>query len=687
MSQYDVLFEPLQVGSITLKNRVMMVPMEGTCIIGWLKGHGFEEEKREFYLERAKDGIGLMVPGCVPLKSMIGGKWLHEHPEVFEPIKPFMDELHAHNAKLFLQISAGWGRSFIMNSKFAKIQKNPILRFLMKRKLNFGNWLVAPDEGAPNVWMPEFKCRQITRKEIKEYVHAYAQTALLAKKAGIDGVEVHAVHEGYLMDQFTMPYTNHRTDEYGGSFENRYRFAVEVVQEIKRVCGEDFPVSLRFSVTSKTKGYNDGAVPGEDFVEVGRDLEEAKRAIKYLSDAGYDMFSCDNGTYDAWYWAHPPVYMPLNCNLEDVEAVKPYTDKPVFCAGRMQFDTGAASVAAGKIDGVGIGRQFLTDAQALTKLRAGKQEEIKPCISCHIGCLPPYHYKGVGFELPEDMSGSGHCALNPRTLSECKYAVKPAANPKRIAVIGGGIGGMEAAIQAAKRGHTVDLFEKSNVLGGVFRAAAAPEFKEKDKDLIEWYKGELSRHPVTVHMNEEIKDITDLQADEIIVAVGARPITLPLPGWDKTVNAEDYLLGNATVGDKVAIIGGGITGCEVAYDLALKGKHPVIVELADDLMKTNAVAAPNSIMLRDLIKFHKIPTYLEASAKEIRDGSVVIKTKSGNVEIPADSVISSVGYKPCAPLFQGKQPKNVHIIGDAKEVANLKAAIWAANDLIVKLSK
>ena len=166
--------------------------------------------------------------------------------------------------------------------------------------------------------MPQYKCHGLTVEEIHEYVEAYAKTAKLCKDNGVDGVEVHAVHEGYLVDQFTMPYSNHCTDEYGGSFENRYRFAVEVVRAIKAACGEDYPVSLRYSVLSKTKGLNSGAVPGEDYVEVGRDTTESERAIRYLQEAGYDSFNCDNGTYDAWFWAHPPVYMPLNCNMEDV---------------------------------------------------------------------------------------------------------------------------------------------------------------------------------------------------------------------------------------------------------------------------------------------------------------------------------------------------------------------------------
>lgn len=686
-NQYSALFQPIKIGSVEIKNRFLMCPMEGTTIIGWLRGKGFVEEARDFYIERAKDGIGLMVPGCTPLKSVVGGKWLWKNPKVFEPIKPFMDELHKYDSKLFLQISAGWGRSFILGGIFQKAIDNKLFGAVMKPLLNMNDLLVSPDDGEPNVWLPEYKCRQITREEIKEYVHAYAQTTLLAKNAGIDGVEVHAVHEGYLMDQFTMPYTNHRTDEYGGSFENRYRFAVEVVQEIKRLCGKDFPVSLRYSVVSKTKGFSEGAVPGEEFVEVGRTMEESERAIKYLEEAGYDMFSCDNGTYDSWYWPHPPVYMPLNCNLEDVEHIKKFTTKPVYCAGRMQIKDGAKAVSEGRIDGVALGRQFLVDNQVITKIKEDRVDEIKPCISCHTGCLPMAHYNGIGCEFPGGTkAATGHCALCPRSLSEKKYEVIPSNNPKRIAVIGGGIGGMEFAIQAAKRGHTVDLYEKSGQLGGTFIAAAMPEFNEKDRQLIEWYKAEVGRNPVCVHLNTEIKSLSDISADEYVIATGAKPKALPIPGWEKTINAADYLLEGCSKGDHVAIIGGGITGCEVAYQLALMVKHPFIVETMDDLMKTMMVPAANSILLRDLLRFHKVPVYLEASTTEIKDNKIIVQQNNKTLELPCDTVIVSVGYNSGTPLADAKKhPKNVHIIGDAEHVANLKNAIWSANDLVITM--
>jgi 2-enoate reductase len=298
--KYAPLFTPIKIGNCEIKNRVVIPSMGGTSMIDWNFGCKFRDDLREYYLERARNDVGLIIPGITMLRSLKGGKWLYKHPEMFPPVGALVDEMHTYGAKVFTQLTAGMGRSLQIGSLLAPIAKNKLLGFILKPYMNMDKLLVGVDEGAPNVWMPEIKHRALSAEEIQEYVYAYAQTALLCKNAGVDGVEVHAVHEGYLLDQFTLKYCNHRTDAYGGSFENRYRFPVEVVKAIKDACGVDYPVSLRYSVVSKTKGYNSGAVPGEVFEEAGRDMDESERAIQYLREAGYDSFNADNGTYDAW---------------------------------------------------------------------------------------------------------------------------------------------------------------------------------------------------------------------------------------------------------------------------------------------------------------------------------------------------------------------------------------------------
>ena len=411
-------------------------------------------------------------------------------------------------------------------------------------------------------------------------------------------------------------------------------------------------------------------------------MEESERAAKYLQDAGYDMLNADNGTYDSWYWAHPPMYMPQNCNLDDVAHIKKFVDIPVVCAGRMEPDVGAEAVAQGKIDGVGVARQFLTDAEWVTKLLEDRIEDIKPCICCHAGCFNFSSSKGhANTQDLTDTMGLARCALNPQTMQSKKYHIEPAKKSKNIAIIGGGIGGMEAAIVCARRGHKVTLYEKTDRLGGVFIAAAAPSFKEKDRDLIAWYIRELKKYPIDVKMNTEITDVKTLNADEIIVATGAVAKKIPIPGAERAVEAVDYLLGNAPIGDNVVVIGGGLTGCEIAYDLYLQGKHPTIVEMQDDLITTKGICLANTSYLRDFFKTNRVPVLLETGVKKIDEGTVTVSDKEGNTkEITADSVILSVGYRPDPVATKG-----VHVIGDAKSVGNLRTVIWGAWDVAMRL--
>ena len=684
-NKYEALFTPWKVGNVEIKNRIVLCPMGGTSLFGWfeLGGCKFDKEAAKFFLERAQNNVGLIIPGIAPLRDTFWGKWLWQNPKMFKDLKEFMEEIHKTGAKLFIQLTAGMGRSWAITDLIAPLHKNKFTRAILKPVLDTSHELASPSP-LPSRWDPEITTPEMTIKQIHEIIEAFAKTAKLCKDAGVDGVEVHAVHEGYLLDQFTMEWTNKRTDEYGGSFENRYRFPVEVVQAIKAACGEDFPVSLRYSVESKVKGFRDGAIPGEVYTEVGRNMEESEKAAKYLQDAGYDMLNADNGTYDSWYWAHPPMYMPQNCNLEDVAHIKKFVDIPVVCAGRMEPDVGAQAVAEGRIDGVGVARQFLADPQWITKLIEDRLEDIRPCICCHAGCFNFSSSKGHA--NTQDLSDTMHlarCALNPPTMQTNKYYIAPAEKQKTVAVIGGGIGGRETANVCAKRGQKVTLYEKSDKLGGVFIAAAAPSFKEKDRDLITWYRREIAKYPqIEVKLQTEVKDLSEVKADEVVIATGSRPNRIPVPGVEKAVQAIDFLLGTP-VGQNVTIIGGGLTGCEIAYELHLQGKNPTIVEMLDDLICTPGICLANTSFLRDYFKVKGVPVHLETGVQEIKDGAVVVKDKEGKVfEIEADSVILSTGYKP-QPLAE--KSRHIHLVGDCSKVGNLRSVIWQAWDVAMKL--
>ena len=684
--KYESLFTPWKVGNVEIKNRIVMCPMGGTSLFGWfeLGGCHFDKEAAKLFLERANNNVGLIIPGIAPLRDTFWGKWLWQNPKMFDELKVFMDEIHKTGAKLFVQLTAGMGRSWAITELVAPLHKNKITRALIKPIIDTSHELASPSP-QPSRWAHDIICPEMTVEQIHEIIEAFAKTAKLCKEAGVDGVEVHAVHEGYLLDQFAIEFFNKRTDEYGGSFENRYRFAAEVVKAIKESCGDDYPVSLRYSVESKMKGFCKGAIPGEEYVEVGRNMEESEKAAKYLQDMGYDMLNADNGTYDSWYWAHPPMYMPENCNLEDVAHIKKFVDIPVVCAGRMDPETGAKAVAEGRIDGVGVARQFLADSEWITKMLEDRMEDIRPCICCHSGCFNFSSSKGhANTQDLTDTMGLARCALNPNTMQSKKYYISPAKKKKQIAIIGGGIGGMEAALVCAKRGHSVTLYEKADKLGGVFIAAAAPSYKEKDRDLIAWYEREIQKYPsIKVEFNTEIKSVNQVKADEIIVATGAKARKIPVKGAETAIEAVDFLLSEKEVGQNVTIIGGGLTGCEIAYELYLQGKNPTIVEMMDDLIVTKGVCLANTSYLRDFFEAKKVPVHLETGVTEILEDGVMVKDKSGKeFKIDADNVIMSVGYIP-TPLAE--KSKHVHVIGDAAKVGNLRTVIWGAWDVCMKL--
>ncbi len=691
---YKSLFTPWKIGNCEIKNRIVMTSMGGTSIFGWMEPCHFDKEAAKFLYDKAKNNVGLVLPGIAPIRDPMLGRWLYSNKRMFKSLKEYMEIFHKTGSKMFVQLTAGFGRSFAVNDLMATASKNRFLNFLIKPILDI-DFLTMSASATPNRWSDKVITHEMSKKQINKMVMAFAKTAKLCKDAGVDGVEIHAVHEGYLLDQFTMKYTNNRKDEYGGSFENRYRFPVEIVKAIKKMCGDDYPVSLRYSVVSKTKGFRKGALPGEDYVEVGRDMLESERTAKYLQDAGYDMLNCDNGTYDAWYWAHPPGYMPTNCNLKEVEHIKKFVDIPVVCAGRMTPEVAAKAIEEGKLDAMGVARQFLVDSKWVNKLMDDKEDEIMPCICCHNGCFNLCHYEGVANDQKlSDATHMARCALNPTTMQSKKYKIKPAKRMKNVAVIGGGIGGMETARVLAMRGHKVTIFEKDDKLGGVFIAASKPSFKEKDRELIAWYRNEISKLPITVKLSSTVSSISKkgkfkevavegaseiFKFNEVIIATGAVAKRLHLKGGEKAIEACDYLLEKEKVGQKVVVIGGGLTGCEIAYDLYLKGKTPIIVEMKNDLIAVRGVCLANSSYLRDFFALNKVEVHLESGVKEITDKGVIITSKDGKEElVECDNVISSIGYNP-KPLTKGK------LVGDCLAVGNLRTVIWRAWDVAMKI--
>ena len=679
--ELEPLLTPWKIKNLEIKNRIVLTSMGGTDLFGWMEKNHFDKEGARFILEVAKNNCGLVLPGCQPVYNPMFGQWLYRNKKMFNDLKKWMPEFHKTGAKLFIQLTAGFGRSFTVSSMMEMLYNNKVLNFLAKPVMNLDK-ITASASPSPNRWSDRLPSREMTKKEIEFFIQAFAKSAKLCKDAGVDGVEIHAVHEGYLLDQFTLKYVNKRTDEYGGSLENRYRFAIEIVKAIKKECGEDFPVSLRYSVVSKTKGFRQGAVPGEEYIEVGRDFEESKKAAKLLEEAGYDMLNCDNGTYDAWYWAHPPIYMPENCNLSYVEDLKKYVNIPLVAAGRMTLEAGAKSVKEGKLDGVGFARNFLADPEWFTKTLNDEEKEIRPCILCHNGCFNMCHYKGV----PNDqaLSDSLHlarCAVNAEMMQWKKHKIVPTKRPKVVHIIGGGIGGMEAARVLKLRGHNPIIYEKSDKLGGTFIPASNESYKGKLRALLTWYRYQMEKLGIEIKYHSEIKSIDNFKGEPVIIATGSKARILNVPGKEKMIEACDYLNGKE-VGKTVAVIGGGLTGSEIAYELELQGKKPIIIEMKDDLIAQKGVCLANSSYLREYFAYKKVPVYLSTKLKEVKDGSIIVTSEKGDEEIKVDSVISSTGYIPTPIVSKGK---NVYLVGDCLQVGNLRSVIWRAYEVAMKI--
>ena len=657
MSSENILFTPLSIGKVSIKNRFAMAPM-GPLGLGDEQG-GFNQRGIDYYTARARGGTGLIITGVTFVDNTIEEHGMPNCPNsTYNPVqfvrtsREMTERVHAYNARIFLQMSGGFGRVTIPTNlgEFPPVAPSPIQH----------RWL-------------DKTCRALTVDEIHELVRDFGEGAYNAKRAGFDGVQIHAVHEGYLIDQFAISLFNQRTDEYGGSLENRLRFAREIVEEIKRRCGQDFPVMLRYSPKSFIKALREGALPGEEFEEKGRDLPEGVEAAKLLVSYGYDALDVDVGSYDAWWWSHPPMYQKKGLYMPYAKLVKENVNVPVLCAGRMDDpDMAEGAVMDGVCDIISLGRPLLADPDYVNKLRRGERKCIRPCISCQEGCMGRIQeYSMV------------NCAVNPQAARERVTAYNPVLKAKHVLVIGGGVAGCEAARVLAERGHKPEIMERSDHLGGNLLAAGAPSFKEDDIALVRWYENEMQRLNVPVHFNAPVDPASKLydEYDAVIVATGAMPKKFPLGENAPVYTATDALLGKTPIGERVTVVGGGLVGCETALWLAQEGKHVTIVEALDRLMAVNKpLCHANSEMLERLLPFHGVETLVSSSVQKYENGKLLVKTPQGEQQLDCDTVILSVGFREDRGVFDAweNSAKEIYLLGDAKKVANIMYAVWDA---------
>lgn len=636
-----------------------MAPMA----MGQLDDHwAYKQESIDHFTERARGGTGLIITGANFIENRIEKHRKASFPCPLEDPQSYMtqlkkmsDNIHAYNSKLFVQLTAGLGRSAIP-------------------AMILDNTFVAPS-ATTNRWDPSIQHRALTTEEIYELIKDFATCAMLAKMGGADGIEVHAVHEGYLLDNFTMEYFNQREDEFGGDLMGRLRFPLAILQAVKQACGKDFPVILRFSLKSFIRAERHGILPGESYPELGRDIEEGLQFAKILTEAGYDALNVDAGSYDAWYWAHPPFFQDRGLYLPFAEKVKKVVKVPVLTAGRMGYPQLAAdALQEGKCDMVVLGRPLLADPEFVNKMRQGNIQDIRPCLSCHDGCFNRAHSMRL-------MS----CAVNPQCNREKEAAFCKAEHTKSCLVIGGGPAGMEAARILALRGHTVTLVEKEKQLGGMYRWASVPEFKDDGKLLISWYEHQMERLKVQVELNSDVQaqDPRIEAADVVICATGSHAFLPPIKGIEYGVTAVDVLKGAVTAKKEATIIGGGLVGCELAIWLSQHGKSVRIIEMADTLMSTGAPADMNKQMILELLEHHQVEIRLQTKLQEIREHEIVVETQGAIQELASDCTILALGYRSNRSLYDQilLKAKDIYNIGDSSHPKDIMEGIWDAYEL------
>ncbi len=648
MANLKIMNTPFMIANTEIPNRYCVSPM--TTVTAYDEKGAFTDKYIQYFVTRTKGGFGLIVTGANSTDYQVDpflalGPSPLQNPEAFlTSSKKMTDAVHAAGGKIFCQLTMGLGRNY--------------------------PGLPSPSENIV-FGTADQKSPVLTLEQIKLKISQFIESSKLVKEGGWDGIEVHAMHWGYLLDQFAMHIMNRRTDEYGaGSWDDRLRAAKEIVQGVKAVCGADYPVGMRLSLQTYIKDYNKGSLDGSG--EVGRNLEESLLCAKKLEEYGYDYLSVDTGVYDSFYYACPPMYMPQGFMIDMAAKCAEVVKIPVIAGGRMNDPVACAeAIEAGKFTAVTLGRPSLADPDLPNKVYAETPERIRPCLGCNYGC-----FKRCCMDAQPIT-----CAVNPVAAHEDVLSLKPGNGKKKVIVVGGGVGGMETAYTCAQRGYDVTLYEKTDKLGGHLLHAGAHSFKVEIARLNKWFQNELNLLNVKIVLNHTVtaEELKAADADVIVLGIGSVPSCPPIPGIENAITSVDAIEHPEKIGQKVVIAGGGLVGCEIAYDEVLKGKEVTIVEMLDQLMTAGIpTPIPNAMMLKDLFEAKNVTTLTGTKVKEIRkDGVTVEKADGSTCDIAADTVINALGFKSEASLKEKLAgiSAEVYEIGDAKQPANILQAV------------
>ena len=636
--KYPHLCAPITLGRITFRNRMFAAPIGGTditadCCVGprtpafyelRAKGGAAAVTASELVVHPATDAshmfhLDLKTPGCLASWTWVA------------------DAISRQGAvpSVELSHSGQYAGTYLVD----KDKKKGLSQF------GPSDW-VRPD-GIP--------VKALTQEQIDDIIKAYGETAALAKRAGFQMVMVHAGH-GWLINQFLSPAFNHRTDQYGGTFENRMRFARQVLQSVRSAVGPGFPIELRMS--------------GSELFEGGYDLQGGVEIAKALEDL-VDLIHVSAGSYQFGFFnTHPSMFSEHGCNVYLAAEIKKHVKVPVATIGGLNDPAQMEEIiASGKADVVEMGRAILADPELPMKVMSNREDEIVRCLRCFT-CMA---------ERPT--TGTRRCTVNPLIGRECEgLEVTPAAKSRKVFVAGGGVAGMQAALTAARRGHKVTLFEKSDALGGILKSEQAIPFKYEMYQLSLSLARMLEREQVTIRLNTALTpEILDREQPEaLIIAVGSSPIVPPLPGMDgdNVVIVNNYYLEKDRVKDRVAVLGGGLAGCECAVHLGMEGKEVHLVEMRDALaVDCNIRHRP--ILMKQVEQFTTVHTGCQG-LRVTGEGLVCRNSDGEEILIPGQTVICAVGQRPNRAQVDALRfgAPFVREIGDCARVSNITNAIY-----------
>lgn len=638
------LLQEYSIGSLKLKNRIVMAPMGADL-------GSFDVRTNAYYVARAKGGAAMIMCTVLSTEELEGPSPASVLDETsFDGLVSLVEQCHVYDTKVCLQVMAGAGLGGMAAGRSQPIAPSPM----------------------PVMPGSDFMYAEMTKEEIKLLQQAVIRTAKLAAKAGVDCLELHA-YGGYLTDKFMSKRWNHRTDEYGGSLENRMRFLTEMIQGVKAELGEQYPLIVKFTPSHYLP------------VEAGyRDMEEGLEIARILESLGVHALHVDAGCHDNWYMAMPPIYQQeIAPQMISAQAVKKTVSIPVLSQGRLE-NVGKAEAALDNewLDFVCLGRGLLADPEIPNKIAEFRTDDIRSCISCNEGCIARVANLPDGKPI--------ECAVNPLTGHEGLKELKKAESPKRVLIIGAGPGGCSAAIAAAEAGHQVEVWEKSPQLGGNFRAAVMPTFKRDGENILNYYRSQLNKLGVTVKYCKEAdaESILAHGADKVIWAAGGtpvRPASIEGIMGQNVCLATDALRELCLVGDTVVVIGGGLVGCETAINYARKGKKVTIVEMSNKLLP-EPLFIQNMMMLQTMLNHPNITAMPATKLSKITANSVVVESEAGVQELACDTVVLAMGFRPNDAVYKELEGKvDIVNVGDSVRARKVYDAVHEAYDAVLAL--